>query len=121
MSTYSQATKQLGDLWVDALKRAEEAVSTAAKSRPQATLRPAATVRRTGLRQELPSLHEVVQANFELAERVLKAQKHYALKAIEAAFPESAKPAKAHHEPRKPAAPRRKRTTRARTRVPTAV
>jgi hypothetical protein len=118
MSQYSQATKQLGDLWVDALKRAEETVSTAAKSRTQATHRPA-PVRRTGLRQELPSLHEVVQANFELAERVLKAQKHYALKAIEAAFPESATSARAH-EPRKAATPR-KRTTRARTQTPTAV
>jgi hypothetical protein len=118
MATYTQVTKQFGDLWVDALKRAEEAVASAAKTRQTQPRRP---IRQTTLSRELPTLHEVVEANFDLAERVLKAQKHYALKAIEAAFPEAAKPAaKAHAEPRKPA-PRRKttrRTTRPTPQVP---
>jgi hypothetical protein len=103
-TTYSQVTKQVGDLWVDALKRAEEAVSTASRTRSPA-LRPTSVPRSQTLGQ-LPTLHEVVEANFELAERVLHAQKRYVLKAVEAAFPE----AKAAAHPKKPAA--RKRPTR---------
>jgi hypothetical protein len=103
-STYSQVTKQVGDLWVDALKRAEDAVTTSSRTQPSA-FRPMSAPRSQTLGQ-LPTLREVVEANFELAERVLHAQKKYMLKAVEAAFP--APKTSAH--PKKPAA--RKRPTR---------
>ena len=114
MATYAQVTKQLGDLWVDALKRAEDSVATAAKARP--TMREARPVRLLG--QEIPTMREVVEANFELAERVLKAQKHYALKTVEAAFPEAVKsaPAAASHA-RRPAARKTRSRSRSRARA----
>ena len=104
MATYSQVTKQVGDLWVDALKRAEDAVTTA--SRTQSPSFRSGSAPRSQTLGQLPTLREVVEANFELAERVLHAQKKYVLKAVESAFPE----AKASGHPKKPAA--RKRPTR---------
>ena len=66
-------------------------------------------------------MREVVESNFELAERVLKAQKHYALKAVEVAFPETAKaaPAAATHA-RRPAARKTRSRARARSVSPAA-
>jgi hypothetical protein len=111
MATYAQMTKQLGDVWVDALKRAEDSVTTAARTRP--TVSAARRTRVFG--QELPTMREVVEANYELAERLLKAQKHYALRAIEVAFPEPAKPVAAATHARRPAARKTRRARSSRT------
>jgi hypothetical protein len=88
MASYSDVTKQIGDLWVDAIKRAEDAVTQVARTRPATAARAAAP--RSAFGRELPSLREVIEANFELAERLLRAQKEYALRALESAVPESA-------------------------------
>lgn len=94
MTSYSDITRQIGDQWVAALKRAEEAVSTAAQNVqeglaklevPQIPVPEQVTKFNEAVAERLPKPSEILAANFELTERLLAAQKELALKVLAAA------------------------------------
>jgi hypothetical protein len=94
MSNYQDITRQIGDQWVAALKRAEEAVATTAQNVqdalpkfdiPQIPVPEQVTKFNEALAERLPKPSEILAANFELTERLLAAQKELALKVLAAA------------------------------------
>jgi DNA end-binding protein Ku len=98
MTSYSEWTKQVGDAWVAALKRAEdaiEAVSTGAReSAAKVNLPPVQVPEQISRLNEamadrLPKPAEIVEANFELTSRLLEAQRELTLRLIESASRQS--------------------------------
>jgi hypothetical protein len=94
MTSYSDITRQIGDQWVAALKRAEEAVGTVAQNVqdglgkievPQIPVPEQVTRFNEAVAERLPKPSEILAANFELTERLLAAQKELALKVLAAA------------------------------------
>ncbi len=88
MRSYQQITREMGDQWVAALKRAEDAVGSAAESirgkidLPQIPVPEQFNKLNAALTGRLPMPGEIVQANFELTERLLGAQRDLALRLI---------------------------------------
>lgn len=92
MPTYSEITAQIADQWIEALENAEKVAAAVseqgrrlAESLPQPT-----PVKLDGFEKftdiagaNLPSATEIVNANFDLASRVLAAQRNSALRLIE--------------------------------------
>ena len=98
MATYAQLTHQLGTAVLEAARPVQDAVVQALATLeglagkvpglPEASARPVAD-HLQGL-PGLPSAREVVSANFDLAERLLAAQRTFALRLVSA----SAEPAR---------------------------
>jgi hypothetical protein len=91
MSTYSEWTRQVGDQWVAALKRAEDAIGVTSESLKSAagdvSLPPIqvpeeVTKFNEAVAERLPKPEEVVEANFELTTRLLTAQRELTLKLL---------------------------------------
>lgn len=108
MNTYSEMTEQIGDQWVAAIKRAEQAVSLASGRIAQTSSRAMADLPQLpvpdmvaqaaeAISSRIPDPCEIVAANFALAERLLGSQRDLAMRLLEAARPaaETAKAAKA--------------------------
>lgn len=98
MTSYQDITRQIGDQWVAALKRAEDAVGNVAQSVqgalpkfevPQIPVPEQVTRFNEAVAERLPKPSEILQANFELTERLLAAQKELALKVLAAATRQS--------------------------------
>jgi predicted trehalose synthase len=94
MTTYQEYTRQVGDQWVAALKRAEEAVTSASQNVqeavakldvPQVPVPEQVSKFSASVAEKLPKPSEILQANFELTERLLAAQQELALKVLAAA------------------------------------
>ena len=93
MTTYSEWTKQVGDAWVAALKRAEDAVesvstsmreSTAKMNLPPVQVPEQVSKLNEAVGEKLPKPSEIVEANFELTSRLLAAQRELTLKLLDA-------------------------------------
>jgi peptidoglycan hydrolase CwlO-like protein len=93
MTSYQDITRQIGDQWVEALKRAEDSVATATQNVqgavakldvPQIPVPEQLTKLNEAVAERLPKPSEILQANFELSERLLAAQKALALKVLAA-------------------------------------
>lgn len=98
MTNYQDITRQIGDQWVAALKRAEDAVGTVASNVqgslpkfdvPQIPVPEQVTKFNEAIAERLPKPSEILAANFELTERLLAAQKELALKVLAAATGEA--------------------------------
>jgi hypothetical protein len=94
MNSYADITRQIGDKWVAALQRAEETVSSLAQNvsevrgkvdLPQVEVPEQLANLSETLASRLPKPSEVVQANFELTERLLTAHRDLTLKMLAAA------------------------------------
>lgn len=97
-TSYSEWTKQIGDQWVEALKKGEEALGTAAGAVSEAAGKldlPAVqvpeqvTALTDAVTSKLPKPSEIIEANFELTSRLLAAHRELALKLL-AAYPAAA-------------------------------
>ena len=95
MTTYQDFTRQIGDQWVAALKRAEETATTASQNvqdavakidLPKVPLPEKVTQFNESVADRLPKPREILQANFELTQRLLSAQNELALKLLAAAI-----------------------------------
>lgn len=104
MSSYEDITRQIGDQWVAALQRAEESVTSFAEEVveargnldiPQVPVPEQLSKLTETLSEQFPKPSEVVEANFELTERLLNAQKALTLKVLAASEPKAAAAAKA--------------------------
>ena len=102
MTSYQDITRQIGDQWVAALKRAEETVTAVAQNLqdatpkfdvPQIPVPEQVTKFNEAVAERLPKPSEILQANFELTERLLAAQKDLALQVLAAATPAEEAPA----------------------------
>jgi len=98
MTSYQDITRQIGDQWVAALKRAEENVTTVVQNVqdargkievPQIPVPEQVTKFNEAIAGRLPKPSEILQANFELTERLLIAQKEFALKVLAVSAAES--------------------------------
>lgn len=135
MTTYSEWTKQVGDAWVAALKRAEDAIGAVStgvrESAAKVDLSPVQVPEQfsrlsEAMSDRLPNPAEIVEANFELTTRLLEAQRELTLKLLESATPEAGRTAAAKRSrtkassdepPAKPSSPRTaKKATSARKR-----
>jgi hypothetical protein len=91
VTTYQEITRKVGDRWVAALKAAEDSIVELAASledvRGKVELpdvpRPEALSRLKALSERLPKPSEVVEANFELTNRLLTAQRDLTLRLLE--------------------------------------
>jgi hypothetical protein len=92
MTTYSDQTKQIGDQWVAAIKRAEDAVTFASRQLAEATAKvdvpvvalPGQITEITeAVTGNLPNPSEILEANFEFTTRLLAAQREFALQVLE--------------------------------------
>lgn len=91
MSTYSEITSQLADQWVAAVEQAIKALPAATDSMkgiapgfdlPDLTgLLPSAAI------EGLPDAREVIEANFDVASRLLAAQRDFAVAMISSGSP----------------------------------
>jgi hypothetical protein len=104
VTTYSEWTKQVGDAWVAALKRAEDGIGTVStgvrRSAARVDLPPVQVPEQFSRLSEamsgrLPKPAEIVEANFELTTRLLEAQRELTLKLLESATPEPGRTAAA--------------------------
>jgi len=93
MTTYQDFTRQIGDQWVAALKRAEETATTASHNvqeavakidLPQVPLPEKVAQFNESAAERLPKPREILKANFELTQRLLAAQNELALKLLAA-------------------------------------
>lgn len=123
MTTYTDVTEQIGDQWIAALKRAEQAVDVASDGlakagstagldklpRPELPLPEIVTNATEAISAQLPTPREVVAANFALAQRLLEAQQEMTLRLLDvtakplidvAAGPAAAKPSSSARRPR---------------------
>jgi hypothetical protein len=100
VTTYTEWTTQVGDAWVAALKRAEDAIesvsasvreSAATMQLPQFQVPEQMSTMTNPLSEKLPKPSEIVEANFELTNRVLTAQRELTIKLLEASAPAAAK------------------------------
>jgi hypothetical protein len=88
MTSYQDITREIGDQWVAALKRAEDAIAAATDgvrekiSIPQIPVPDRVLKLNDAVTDRLPLPSEIVQANFELAERLLQAQRDLALRLL---------------------------------------
>lgn len=92
MTSYQDITRQIGDQWVAAFKRAEDAVSEYAENVQKVkgaldlpalpTPEPLAELSQS-LTEKLPKASEIVAANFDLVNRLLTAQRDLALRLLE--------------------------------------
>jgi hypothetical protein len=94
MPSYQEFTRQFGDQWIAALKRAEDALTTVSQNVqeavakldvPQVPVPEQVTKFNESVAQKLPKPSEILQANFELTERLLVAHQELALKLLAAA------------------------------------
>jgi hypothetical protein len=111
MSTYTDVTKQIGDQWVAALERAQDAISDHADlgqryasgvevDYSQIPVPEAVAKFNEAIRQQLdeaigdqfPKPSEIVEANFELAQRLMTAQRDLTLRLLDASASASDKP-----------------------------
>ena len=92
MTSYQDITRQIGDQWVAALQRAEDAVAGIAQNVadargkldvPQVEVPEQLAKLTEALAGQLPKPSEIVAANFELTERLLAAQKALTLRVLE--------------------------------------
>jgi hypothetical protein len=86
MTTYAEITKQLGDQWIEGIKKAEEAltkladnVTDAASNLPQVPTPEALTRFNEAVAERLPNPREVIEANFDLTQRLLAAHRDFSL------------------------------------------
>ena len=102
MTSYQDITRQIGDQWVAALKRAEETVTSVTQNVqnaapkfevPQIPVPEQVAKFNEAVAERLPKPSEILQANFELTERLLAAQKELALKVLSLATPADEAPA----------------------------
>ena len=93
MTSYQDITRQIGDQWVAALKRAEDSIAALAQNVqgaaakidvPQVQIPEQVTKFNEAITEKLPKASDILKANFELTERLLAAQKELALKALAA-------------------------------------
>jgi hypothetical protein len=88
MSSYQEITCKIGDRWVAALKRSEDAVASIAENvrgkidLSQIPLPEQITKLNEALTERLPMPSEIVQARFELTERLLSAQRDLTLRLL---------------------------------------
>jgi len=94
MTNYQDITRQIGDQWVAALKDTEERVAQAAGSLADARAKvdvpvfPSSEVLaklNESLAEGLPKPSEIVEANFDLTNRLLTAQRDLTLRLLEVA------------------------------------
>jgi hypothetical protein len=98
MPSYTEVTQQIGDQWVSALERAQDVISAyaaGAQSRPKidharAVPEPVAKFNDAirdqldeAIGERLPKPREIVEANFELAQRLMAAQRDLTLRLLE--------------------------------------
>ena len=93
MSTYREITNQVADQWIavlnsaaDAVTKASESTQRVAKAFPLSSLpvtEPFAKLNEV-LAERLPQPREIVEANFELTNRLLSAQRDLTLRLLEA-------------------------------------
>ena len=102
MTSYQDITRQIGDQWIAALKGAEENLGkvsqnlqeAAAKVElPQLPVSEQVTKFNEAVAGQFPQPSEILEANFELTQRLLVAQKELALKVLAAASDAEQKPA----------------------------
>lgn len=102
MTTYAEVTTKIADQWVAAFKGAEESVIKWVEGAQKATAKfdiptfpvpeQVAKLNET-FTEQLPKPSEIVQANFELATRLLAAQRDLAIRLLEvSASTEDAEP-----------------------------
>ena len=96
MSTYSDATQQIGDQWIAALKRAEEAITAVTNGigsaigkidlpdLPKLPVPDQVVQAGEAITAAMPQPTEIVEANFALAERLLEAQRDLTVRLLEA-------------------------------------
>ena len=89
MSSYAQLTEQFGTRLLDAVKPAADVVARAVET-VDGLLAQLPSLPTLPLTDRLPSRQEVVVANFDLAERLLAAQRDFALRLVHVS-PESAR------------------------------
>ncbi|TNM36489.1 hypothetical protein FHP29_20355 [Nocardioides albidus] len=93
MSTYREITNQVADQWVAALKNAEQAVTKLSENAQRfadsiptpalpATPEPFAKLNEA-LSERLPKPSEIVEANFDMATRLLSAQRDLTLRLLD--------------------------------------
>lgn len=101
MNTYGEWTREIGDQWVAALKRVEEAITSAAANVKDAAakvnLPPVQVPEQVGkfneaMAERLPKPQQVVEANFELTTRLLAAHRELTLKLLDASAPGTSEP-----------------------------
>ncbi|MFT4127695.1 MAG: hypothetical protein QM662_15890 [Gordonia sp. (in: high G+C Gram-positive bacteria)] len=83
MPEYADITSQLTDQWVAAIERAKAALPDLDRGInlfPAGFTMPDAAKKLTA---ELPSVKEVVEANFQVAQRLLEAQRDFTLAVVE--------------------------------------
>ena len=93
MSSYTEITTQLTDQWVAAVEKAKESLSNLDKGAgllPANFAMPDLAKNFSGTVPGLPSPKEVVEANFQVAQRLLEAQRDFTLAVIERASKDDA-------------------------------
>jgi hypothetical protein len=103
MPSYQDVTREIGDQWVAALKRTEDALASVAQGvrdrvdLPQIPVPDRLSRLNDALSDRVPLPSELVKANFELTERLLAAQRDLTLRLLgaseEAAETPAPKPA----------------------------
>jgi hypothetical protein len=102
-TTYDQLTTQIADRLAAGLQRIESVVAVSTE-KASAIVAKGPNLPKLPLTDKLPAPQEIVQANFTLLERLLNAQKHYALRILEATHQPADVPAPAATRSRKPSA-----------------
>lgn len=93
MSSYADITTQLTDQWIAAVERAKDSLTTLDKGAsllPANFAMPELAKNFAGTVPGLPSPKEVVEANFQVAQRLLEAQRDFTLAVIERATKDGA-------------------------------
>ena len=98
MPSYTEVTQQIGDQWVSALESAQDVVSAYAtgaqsvrkvdyaRAVPEPVAKFNAAIRERldeAIGERLPKPSEIVEANFELAQRLMAAQRDLTLRLLE--------------------------------------
>lgn len=95
MPTYQEIANQIGDQWVSAIKQVEETLVQYAENARNATPTfetpdiptPEAVAKFSeSMSLNLPKPREVIQANFELTERLLHAQRDLTLRLLDVGY-----------------------------------
>jgi hypothetical protein len=101
VSAYAELTTQIGDQWVAALRRAEDAIARLTPDEgpaprvdlseiplPEPVAKFNEAIRRQfdeAIGKQLPKPSEIVEANYQLAQRLMTAQRDLTLRLLEAA------------------------------------
>lgn len=99
MAQYSEFTRNLGRGLTRGIRRVQEAQVRAIRSANKSVGRFVPDLTRLPLARRLPNPREFVEANFDLAERLLEAQRDYTLAVLDAAA--RPKPKSRRRKPRK--------------------